>query len=115
MPEPQPQVTLNDRISGDRAEQLANDLQHQKSRLVIKEVVQEQIGSTDFERTVETILQRSLERDTTQDKLKPWFTRSFNTAVSERGWQNKTFWIPVTISSVAVIVAIIAIFVNHGK
>ena len=111
--DPLPQVTtLNDRISGDRAEQLATDLGHQKSRLVIQEVVKEYVGSTEFERIVEDTIKRSLEMDSTQAKLQPWFTRSFDKAVSKRGWQNKTFWIPTIIASIAAIAAVVAIFVK---
>lgn len=109
---PQQVTTLNDRISGDRAEQLATDLGHQKSRLVIQEVVKEYIGSTEFERTIEDTIKRSLEMDSTQSKLQPWFTRSFNTAASQRGWQNKTFWVPTIIALIAAIAAVVAIFTN---
>lgn len=53
---PQEPVRLNDAISGDRAEQLANDLQHQKSRLVIKDVVEEYVGSSIFADRVKEIV-----------------------------------------------------------
>ena len=53
MPEP---TILNDPISGDRAEQLANDLQHQKSRIVIKDVIDEYVGSSVFAKRVKEIV-----------------------------------------------------------
>lgn len=56
MPEETSTTRLNDAISGDRAQQLANDLQHQKSRLVIKEVVEESIGSSMFADRVKSIV-----------------------------------------------------------
>lgn len=56
MPNPHTSVTLNDPISGDRAEQFASDLQHQKSRLVIKNVVEEYVGSSLFATRVKEIV-----------------------------------------------------------
>ena len=53
----QPQFTqLNDAISGDRAEQFANDLQHQKSRAVIKEVLDEYSASAGYADRVKIIV-----------------------------------------------------------
>lgn len=71
---PSPTTTLNDAISGDRAEQLTNDLQHQKSRLAIKDVVQEHIDSSKFAGRVKEIMLEALEADPAREKLSEWVT-----------------------------------------
>jgi hypothetical protein len=123
--------TLNDAIPGDRAAQLATDLQHQKSRLVIKEVVEEVVNSTDFAKKIKDIQLESLEADPARNKLKEWIESliekeqtsdthkvrldlsikaGVETELRERGLRNKTFWIPTIIASVAAIAAVAALF-----
>lgn len=51
-------VQLNDAIPGDRAEQLASDLLHQKSRVAINSVVEDYVGSSDFEKRIIEIIQK---------------------------------------------------------
>jgi len=51
-------VQLNDAIPGDRAEQLASDLQHQKSRVAINSVVEDYVGSSNFEKRIVEIVEK---------------------------------------------------------
>lgn len=53
---PRKSVQLNDAISGDRAEQLASDLLHQKSRVAISSVVEDYVGSSKFAERMEEII-----------------------------------------------------------
>jgi hypothetical protein len=80
--------------------------------MVIKEVVEEYGGSSAFADRIETIIKRSLEMESIQEKLSPWFGRNFDSSMAKRGWQNKTFWIPTLISLIAAIAAVIALFKN---
>ena len=51
-----PITTLNDPIPGSRAEELLDVLQHNKSRLIIKEVVEEYVGSSIFAQRIKEIV-----------------------------------------------------------
>ena len=134
MPDDQQQrASFNDPISGDRAERLAADLGHQKSRIAIQEVVKDYVGSTEFADKVEGIMLKALEADPARNKLKEWavdiaqkeigsdaaqtkLTERVDARIEEtlksRSWRNKTFWIPTSIATIAAIAAVVAIFVK---
>lgn len=73
------EVTLNDPISGDRAEQLASDLQHQKSRLVIKEVVEDYVGSSIFATRIKEIVIEHTESVPFMEKSQKYADQQINT------------------------------------
>jgi hypothetical protein len=93
-------------------EKVAEFTQHEDFRKRILAIVEEYTGSTVFERKIEDIIKRSLESDSTQAKLEAWFTRSFDKAIGERGWKNKSFWVPTIIAIVAAAAAIAGLFIK---
>lgn len=103
-----PNTRLNDPISGDRGEQLASDLQHHKSRIVIKEVVEEYIGSSKFAERVEDIQLKSLEADPARNKLKGWVVGVIQTHLTEQGLKRRNFMWPLAISILSAIGTIAA-------
>lgn len=103
---------FNDAISGDRAAQLANDLGHQKSRLVIQEVVRDYINSTDFDRKVKDIQRENLESTETYKKIEDKVQSQIDKTLADRGLKAKNFWIPVVISVVSLIVTVMSIIVS---
>lgn len=114
-----PSTTLNDPISSDRAEQLANDLQHQKSRLAIKDVVQEHIDSSAFADRVKEIMLDALAADPARKKLTDWVTSiaktEVNTHATAKKERNLTRTIGVgglVIGTLGVGVAVLAIIFN---
>lgn len=119
MPESSPTTTLNDPIPGSRAEELFSALQHHKSRLIIKEVVQEYVDSSAFAEKVEHIQLRSLEADPARNKLKDWVIGVVKEYLAEQGLKRRNFIWPLAISIIsaagtiaAVVVAIIALQQN---
>lgn len=111
-----PNTRLNDPISGDRGEQLANDLQHHKSRLVIREVVEEYVGSSLFAERVKAIQLSALEADPARKKLKDWVVGVIQAHLADQGLKRRNFVWPLVISILsasgtiaAVIVAIVAL------
>jgi hypothetical protein len=127
---------LNDAIPGDRAEQLANDLQHSKSRAAIREVVEDYISSSAFADRVKSIQLEALEADPARDKLKFWVndvvgkvlmseaqkTRQdsqidarITAQLDERGWKKKNFWVPTWIGIGALVVTLITAIFTYGQ
>lgn len=119
---------LDNAISGDRAEQLASDLGHQKSRLAIQEVVKEYVGSSEFADRVKSIHLEALEADPARKKLKDWVCDVIEKEVTSdatnkrlderidarietdrrtRGWKNKQFWVPTTLAAISALAAIV--------
>lgn len=126
-----PKTTLNDAIPGDRAEQLASDLGHEKSRLAIQNVVKEYIGSSEFSDRVVGIQLGTLEADPARNKLKDWVNGLILTVTTsdasnarlegrindridakarEHAFASKQFWIPTVIAGIAALAAVAALF-----
>lgn len=115
MPDRTTTTRLNDPVSGDRAEQLATDLQHQKSRLAIKDVVEEYIGSSSFADRIKTIQLEALESTVTYKKISDKVGNQIDSTLSDRNLKNRNFVIPNLISAGAVVVAIVAVIVAIYK
>ena len=110
-----PTTRLDNAISGDRAEQLASDLGHQKSRLAIQDVVAEYVASTVFAERVKKIQLESLESTVTYKKISDKVQTQIETTLSTKGVKNRNFVIPMIISSVAALAAIAAVVVTIVK
>lgn len=104
-------TTLEHAISGDRAEQLANDLGHQKSRMVIKSVVEEYVGSSVFATRVKEIGLESLESTETYKKISDKVQGQIDTTLTDRNLKNRNFTISNIFSTVSILVAIGAVVV----
>lgn len=98
---------LNDAISSDRAEQLAIDLGHQKSRMVIMEVVEEHIGSSKFENRVKEIQSTHLESTETYKKISDKVQTQIDKTLADRNIKSRNFWVQNILSAVALMVAIL--------
>lgn len=103
---------FNDAISGDRAAQLASDLGHQKSRLVIQEVVKDYINSMDFEKKVKEIQRENLESTETYKKIEGKVQGQIDKTLADRGLKAKSFWVPLAVSIISVIIAAISVIVS---
>lgn len=115
-----PTTTLNDAIPGDRAEQLASDLQHNKSRLVIKDVVEEYVSSSTFANRVKKIQGEHLESTETYKKISDKVQTQIDSTLNDRHLKSRNFIFPIVVSVIsaagtiaAVIVAVIALM-NGG-
>lgn len=121
MPNEHSTTTLNDAIPGSLATDFIDSLQHQRSRLVIKEVVQEFIDSSALAQRVQGIILDALEADPAREKLKQWTTDIAKTEVNncvsskrDKNWNHIIGIGGVIIGVVGVIVAIVALFVKNG-
>jgi hypothetical protein len=120
MPKSNPTTTLNDAIPGSLANDFMDSLQHQRSRLVIKEVVQECIDSSVFADRVENILLHALESDSARQKLQKWVTgivqsevTTYNSIKTEKNWSRIIGVGGVLVGVAGVVVAIVALYVNN--
>jgi|GEM_PF-3544868 len=112
---PDTTTRLNDAISGDRAEQLATDLQHQKSRLAIQDVVKEYINSSVFAGRIKEIMCEALESTETYKKISDKVGSQIDKTLNDRNLKNRNFIIPNIIAAGAVVVSLVAILVAYFK
>jgi hypothetical protein len=115
METPRATTLLDQAISGDRAEQLANDLGHQKSRLAIKTVVEEVVASSAFATRVKEIQLESLESTETYKKISDKVHSQVDTMLNNRNLKNRNFVITNVISGVAAVGAVAAVLVAVFK
>jgi hypothetical protein len=106
---------LEHAVSGDRAEQLANDLGHQKSRMVIKSVVEEYVGSSQFAQRVKAIQLEMLESTETYKKIDGKVQSQIDATLNARNLKNRNFIVPNIIAGISVIVALGAVIVAWMK
>ncbi len=119
MPNHQPTTTLNDAIPGSLAGDFLDSLQHQRSRMIIKDVVQEFVDSSAFAQSVESILLKALEADPARCKLKQWTTdiaqtqiNTYASSKSEKNWNKIIGFGGFIVGIVGIGVAIVALFVK---
>lgn len=114
-------TTLNDAISGDRAEQLASDLGHQKSQIAIRAVVESYVDSTAFANKVKEIQKEALEADPARNKLKDWVLDLIRTEMNtqstkktEKKWGMIIGVGGLVVGVFGIAVAIVAVVLNRG-
>lgn len=110
-----PVTQLDAPISGDRAEQLADDLQHHKSRVAIKTVVEEYVESAAFATRVKAIMLEALESTVTYEKISDKVGNQVGNILTQKGLKNRNFLWPLGISIVAALAAIGSLIVSIVK
>lgn len=110
-----PTTTLNDPIPGSTATDLFETLQHHKSRLIIKEVVEDYVGSSVFAKRVKDIELEMLESTETYKKVSDKVQNQINTTLNDRNLKNRNFLIVNSLSALAVLTAIISVIVAISK
>lgn len=61
----------------------------------------------EFQEAVEKIIWRALETDTAHTKFEAKIQTEIKKYMEEKGWKNKTFWIPTIIAIIAAVAAVI--------
>lgn len=106
---------LDTAISGNRGRTLAQDLRHHESRMAIKEVVDEHVGSALFSERIRDIQSQNLESTVTYEKISDKVQNQIDKTLSDRGLRNRNFYIPFIVSVVGVIVAVASVVVAIVK
>ena len=66
----------------------------------------------EFQDATEKIFYRAMETESAHAKLETKIQSEIKKYMDERGWKNKTFWIPTVIGVIGIVVAIIAIILK---
>lgn len=67
----------------------------------------------EFQEAVEKIIWRALETETAHTKLRTKIQAEIKKYLEDKGWKNKTFWIPTLIALIGAIVAVAAFLGNR--